>query len=112
MQAVGVSGRVGVAMAGLMDSHVRPGLAKSEGAKHKTVAAAFSDILDNAPFHGEAFEGATHVKLVLGQANPFLKVRSERGAAPCAACEVPHNRRRPHRSRLAPEADACRKARC
>lgn len=67
-------------MAGLMDSHVRPGLAKSEGAKHKTVAAAFSDIFDNARFHGEAFEGATHVKVVLGpQANPFLKVRP-RGA--------------------------------
>jgi hypothetical protein len=64
-------------MAGLMESHVRPGLAKSEGAKHKTVAAAFSDIFDNARFHGEAFEGASHVEVTLGpQASPHLKVRS------------------------------------
>jgi len=57
--------------------YVRPGLAKSEGAKHKTVAAAFSDVLDNAFFHGEAFEGATRVTVTLGaQANPHLKVRS------------------------------------
>ena len=62
-------------MAGLFDSHVRPGLAKSEGAKHKTVAAAFSDIVDNAFFHGEAHEGAKHVVITLGpEANPHLKV--------------------------------------
>jgi hypothetical protein len=73
-----------------MDSHVRPGLAKSEGAKHKTVAAAFSDIFDNARFHGEAFEGATHVKIILGQqANSFLKVRSR-----SAKCQKQRARRR------------------
>jgi hypothetical protein len=67
-------------MAGLFDSHVRPGLAKSEGAKHKTVAGALSDVLDNARFHGPSFEGATKVEVKLGpQANAHLKART-RGA--------------------------------
>ena len=65
-------------MAGIFASHVRPGLAKSDGAKHKTVAAAFSDVLDNSRFHGEAMEGATAVTITLGPgANAHLKARTQ-----------------------------------
>ena len=76
-------------MGGLLESHVRPGLAKSEGAKHKTVAGAVSDVVDNSFYHGALLEGATKVVITLGpEVNVNLKARKTRAVWAAASAAL------------------------